>query len=754
MSAPDRVSEPWDFLDDKEHVAKLQSSAISEEVARARGYRSVGVSELLAGGFTARQAGTSALLIPLYDANGMQVNLQMRRDVPRLGRDGKERKYELPARSTPVLDVHPFSTDKIHDPSATVVICESPLKADACRSLGYCAVGLQGVWGWVAANKLGGRTEPLIDFREIPWRDRKVVIVFDSDMFEKPEVALAAYELRRLLEKKHADVKIVAPPAGPKGEKVGIDDFLSQCSPADRPAALARLFEDRDATVRVRQVMDQGWGDIYLWVAKRGFDFYLTSEGICASDHRGANVIMAVGEGEFTDRLSASIFDLTKKVPANLKPTCTTLRGQVLTAQPVPIDVPIRVGSHEGDVIIDLGRSDGQVVRISEDGWRCEERSPIPFRRSAKMGELPLPRCQDGRSAGDGLTAIKSVMNVREDDWPVLLGAMVAMFFPDIDHPVLLFTGPQGAGKTGIMEAVTSVTDPLLGPDGHSFGVTSIPDPKDWPAAASSSWCLPLDNASALEPEMSDLLCRAVTGDGIARRKLYTDNDLIYVRFRRCIMLASITLDGVRPDLAERMVRLECEMLDESRRMPDSAIGALISRARPAAFADLLDLVVDVRRELARLPESCDLPRLADFGRILKAVDVLTKSAGFTRYIEMVGDGLADTVEDDPVAEAIAALVADGSWRGTADELLNRIRPSDLFGGARGFPDSAKAMGHWIARNEKALREMGIERERPRRTGKGRDHILRYVGVGDVVGDVSGASEPRTSSRTACSGGI
>jgi hypothetical protein len=748
------MPEQWDFLEYDEHVAKLQSSAVDEEVARARGYKSVGFEELRGRGFTAQQAGTSALLIPLHDANGTQVNAQMRRDAPRLGRDGKERKYELPARSSPVLDVHPFSTDKIHDPSTTVVICESPIKADACRSLGYCAVGLQGVWGWVAANHLGGRTEPLIDFREIPWKGRSIVIVFDSDMFDKPEVALAAYELRRLLAKKGGDVKIVAPPAGPKGEKVGIDDFLNQCSPADRAATLARLLDGRDASVRVRQVMDKGWGDICLWVAKREFDFYSTSEGICASVHRGANVIMAVGAGEFTDRLSASIFDLAKEVPSNLKPTCATLRGQVLAAQPVPIDVPIRVGRHEGDVIIDLGRSDGQVVRISEEGWRCEERSPIPFRRSAKMGELPTPGRQDELAPGDGLTAIKSVMNVRNEDWPVLLGAMVAMFFPDIDHPVLLFTGPQGAGKTGIMEAVTSITDPLLGPDGHSFGVTSIPDPKDWPAAASSSWCLPLDNVSALEPEMSDLLCRAVTGDGIARRKLYTDNDLIYVRFRRCILLASITLDGVRPDLAERMVRLECEMLDESRRMPDSAIGDLINSARPAAFADLLDLVVDVRRGLARLPESCDLPRLADFGRILKAVDVLTEFEAFTRYIEMVGDGLADSVADDPVAEAIAALVAEGSWCGTADELLNRIRPADFFGGARGFPDSAKAMGHWIARNEKALREMGIEHERPRRTGKGRDHILRYVGVGDVVGDVSSASEQRTSSRTACSGGI
>jgi hypothetical protein len=97
------MTSPWDFLTQEQHVVKLQSSAISEEVARARGYRSVGIEELRASGFTALQAGAPALFIPLYDTSGARVNVQMRRDAPRLGPNGKPRKYELPARTTPRL---------------------------------------------------------------------------------------------------------------------------------------------------------------------------------------------------------------------------------------------------------------------------------------------------------------------------------------------------------------------------------------------------------------------------------------------------------------------------------------------------------------------------------------------------------------------------------------------------------------------------------------------------------------------------
>ena len=49
-----------------------------------------------------------------------------------------------------------------------------------------------------------------------------------------------------------------------------------------------------------------------------------------------------------------------------------------------------------------------------------------------------------------------------------------------------------------------------------------------------------LDNVSDIQPWLHDAICRAVTGDGLLRRQLYTDSDVSVLAFRRVVALTSI----------------------------------------------------------------------------------------------------------------------------------------------------------------------------------------------------------------------
>jgi hypothetical protein len=49
-----------------------------------------------------------------------------------------------------------------------------------------------------------------------------------------------------------------------------------------------------------------------------------------------------------------------------------------------------------------------------------------------------------------------------------------------------------------------------------------------------------LDNISGIPDWLSDALCRAVTGDGMVRRRLYENDDLTVLAFRRVVALTSI----------------------------------------------------------------------------------------------------------------------------------------------------------------------------------------------------------------------
>lgn len=90
-----------------QHAKLLAESAISPEVAKGRGYRSVHTkAELGRLGFGDKQCRVPALLVPIRGVTGDVVLYQIRPDEPRIVK-GKALKYETPAGARMALDVHP-----------------------------------------------------------------------------------------------------------------------------------------------------------------------------------------------------------------------------------------------------------------------------------------------------------------------------------------------------------------------------------------------------------------------------------------------------------------------------------------------------------------------------------------------------------------------------------------------------------------------------------------------------------------------
>jgi hypothetical protein len=176
-----------------------EESGIEREVVESRGYRTVEVkAELKRLGFSDRQCSVPGLLIPLYGPDGGISNYQYRPDEPRI-KDGKPIKYEFPANSRMVLDIHPHASDKLKDPSLPILITEGVKKGDALVSHGVCAIALLGVWNWRGTNEQGGRVT-LPEWDQIALNGRKVYVVFDSDVMEKPTVHQSLVRLKGFLE--------------------------------------------------------------------------------------------------------------------------------------------------------------------------------------------------------------------------------------------------------------------------------------------------------------------------------------------------------------------------------------------------------------------------------------------------------------------------------------------------------------------------------------------------------------------------
>ena len=212
----------------QDHLDHLTGSAISIDVIRERGYRSVLGKKALADiGFSKTQRRYTGMLIPLHGVDATIVGHQYRPDHPRVDARDRRVKYENPAGSSVRLDVPPRCCTQLGDPTVPIWFTEGIKKVDALSSQGVCAVGLTGVWGFKGRNPLGGTTI-LTDFDYITLKGRLVYLVFDSDSRSNPQVNQALRRLKEHLERKGATVKLLQLPPGPGREKVGADDYLAQ----------------------------------------------------------------------------------------------------------------------------------------------------------------------------------------------------------------------------------------------------------------------------------------------------------------------------------------------------------------------------------------------------------------------------------------------------------------------------------------------------------------------------------------------
>lgn len=376
----------------------------------------------------------------------------------------------------------------------------------------------------------------------------------------------------------------------------------------------------------------------------------------------------------------------------------------------------LRVAQLDDSVLLDLGDEPGRVVQVTAAGWCVLERSPDPvlFYRTNLTGALPEPQ------HGGSLDQLWEMVNVEEDDRPLVLAWLVQALLPEQSHPILALRGEQGAGKSSAARMLTALLD--------KSPVQLRKPPRsvaDWVTAATGSWIIALDNLSSISEDMSDSLCRAVTGDGDVRRKLYTDQELVPFAFRRVVALTAIDLDALRGDLADRLLAVELFPIEERHRKRDRELGPAWDKAHPVVLGGLLDLAAQV---LAVLPEQRidELPRMADYFEVLSALDRVLGTPGCKTYLEQRDTLAAEVIESDPVASAVLRLVTARwfvekpvkQWEGSAARLLDLIRPEHAD---RSFPKNPAELGMALKRATPALkRAHGVVVEHLPRTRAGR----------------------------------
>ena len=423
----------------------------------------------------------------------------------------------------------------------------------------------------------------------------------------------------------------------------------------------------------------------------------------------GPNIALPLaskGGNSVRAKLAASLRRRTGKVASAsaLADCINVLEGEASELDPQP--VYLRAGRDGDAVVVDMGTETGQCILITPAGWSIAASSPVIFRRSELTHPLVPPQ------PGGSLDGLRALINLPEHDYHLAIGWVVAAYFTGIPHPILLVQGEQGTAKSNLIRCLLALIDPQPAADREPPA-----DKREWAIFARASWAFSFDNITEIPDWLSNSLCKGVTGDAVLQRALHSDEDIMVFSFQRVIAMTTIALrHDLAADLADRMLLVEPDVL--TTHLTEQQVRAALAAALPAALGAILGLVAGVVRQLPQVSVDSP-PRMADFARVLAALDQVTGWDTLTAYRAKVTAMSLSLIEGSTLARALYRLATTPSpggppptrWEGTATELLQTLRhtcqAADLP--TTELPAGERMLGQKVREIAPALRRTGVD---------------------------------------------
>lgn len=376
-------------------------------------------------------------------------------------------------------------------------------------------------------------------------------------------------------------------------------------------------------------------------------------------------------------------------------------------------------------IYYDLTNIDWQVVKITQEGWSIEESSNVPvmFRRYSNQ----QPQVRPSKDyPPDIFDRFMNLINIRIKDKEgkediektnriklLLKCYIVSLFIPNIPKPALMLHGEQGAAKTTCQELIKKTVDPssvltLVFPGSTVELIQQL----------SHNYISYFDNKSIISEWVSDQLCRAVTGTGFSKRKLYSDDDDIICHFMRGIGFNGISLAASKADLLDRGIILELSYIDEKDRRLIKEVWTEFEQIRPQLLGYIFDVLSRVLRVKSNVGiELKSRSRMADFeeyGEIIGRCMGYQEGVFVEAYRENRKVQTDAALEVKPVARAIIHFMQSKEiWTGTTTELLGQLEPSAIklkinIQREKLWPKAPHILSRRLAEVKTNLRQVGI----------------------------------------------
>jgi len=263
-----------------------------------------------------------------------------------------------------------------------------------------------------------------------------------------------------------------------------------------------------------------------------------------------------------------------------------------------------------GDTIYyDLCSPDWNIIKITSKSI-----DTIPFDESMPLFRRSQSSLEQVKSAFDHRQALDDLVNLLHvKDKQLFQVHLVTLMLESVSVPIMLFDGEAGSMKTTLTAAVKKIIDPngIFNEDNCS----SMPTRNDdliihlYNRQVSA-----FDNVTRVPQEISDILCRVITGASNSKRELYTNSEETILNMKRKIVLNGIVPSLEYPDLQDRIISYERIPLEENERLTDQDFQDRFAKLLPSVLGQILTVL---QKTIAIYPivkqEIKPKTRLADF---------------------------------------------------------------------------------------------------------------------------------------------
>lgn len=376
--------------------------------------------------------------------------------------------------------------------------------------------------------------------------------------------------------------------------------------------------------------------------------------------------VLPIESGEFNLYLNHLYYSQFKKAinKDNLQQVTNILQAETRFGNVKKIPLSNRVAKRNNSFWYDLTNDKWQTVEITADGWNIVDNPPILFNRYRHQSEQILPIRN-----GD-VNKIFDYLNIKNYH-TLFLCWLISCFVPDIPHAMIIIYGEKGSAKSTACSLLKQLIDPSV--------LDTLTIPKDMRSLIvnlQQHWFLPFDNVSYINEEVSDTLCRAITGGGIQQRKLNTNAEDCIFTFKRCLAINGINNVATRSDLLDRAILIELSRIEDKDRRELSEVQDSFKADLPCILGGIFDVLSKAMTIYPTIKLE-KLSRLADLTRWGYAIGEALGGKGQT-FIDEYNSNIKiqndEALNNDAVATLMIAFMKDKEeWEGQSTDFYNKM---------------------------------------------------------------------------------